>query len=113
MTRTEIHSHQGTSTGASCGVPNEQQQVSTDGLKVLPLEKSRLRADICRDPAWYKDSMMTLTGIHGHHKKSVRACWKVPGTSQQAAVASLKEWPLENRGPVLTHNGFRLGIRTA
>lgn len=39
---------------------------------------------------------MTLTGIHVHHKSSVRACWKVPGTSQQVAVASLKEWPLEN-----------------
>lgn len=96
MTRTEIQSHQGTSAGACCGVPSDHQQVVADSLKVSSLEKSRFRADSRRASSLYKDSMMTLTGIYVHHKSSVRGCWKVPGTSQQVAVASLKEWPLEN-----------------
>ena len=96
MTRTAIHSHPSTSTETCCGVLSDQQQVATDGLKVSPLEKSRFGEDSRWAPALYKDIMMTLTGIHVHHKRSRRACWWVPGTSQQATAADLKEWPLEN-----------------
>lgn len=96
MTGMGIHSQQGTTAGACSGVPGDHQQAAADGLKVWPLEKSRRREDSRRAPSLYKDIMMTLTGIHGHHKRSVRACWKVPGTSQQAAADGLKVWPLEN-----------------